>query len=75
MVESWDRVQTFFSFGTRNYEFMNEKGEVVAVYSGKKWPWGLELLYINHHSSIKLQGQQKLIYDMFGAVRIEEEII
>jgi hypothetical protein len=48
---------------------MNEKGEDVTAYSGKKWPWGLVLLYISHHSNIKLQGQQKVIYVMLGAIK------
>jgi hypothetical protein len=52
---------------------MNEKGKVVAELSDEKWRWDLALLSnISHHindSNTKLQGQYKLISDMFGAVR------
>jgi hypothetical protein len=56
--------------------FVYEKGKVVAELVDEKWLWDLVLLCdISHHVnelSTKLQGQQKLISDMFGAVRAFE---
>jgi hypothetical protein len=53
--------------------FVNEKGKVVSGLSDKKWLWVLALLCdVSHHINYfitKTQVQQKLISDMFGAVR------
>jgi hypothetical protein len=51
---------------------MNGKGKVVAKFSDKRWLWDFTLLcstshYINDLNT-KLQGQQKLISDMFRAI-------
>jgi hypothetical protein len=55
---------------------MNEKGKVMAELSDEKWIWDLALLcdISNHvnYLNTKLQDQQKLISDMFGAVRAFE---
>jgi hypothetical protein len=55
---------------------MNDKGRVVAEFSNEKWLWDLALLCdISHHINdfnTKLRGEQKLISDMFGAVRAFE---
>jgi hypothetical protein len=56
--------------------FTSERGKVVVKLSDEKWLWNLALLYdIRHHINdlnIKLQGQQKLISDVCGAVRAFE---
>jgi hypothetical protein len=53
--------------------FMNEKGRIVAELTDEKWLRYLALLcYISHQIkdlNTNHKGQQKLIYDMFGAVR------
>jgi hypothetical protein len=53
--------------------FMSEEGKVVAELSDEKWIWNLALLCdICHHVNdlnAKLEGQQTVISDMFGAVR------
>jgi hypothetical protein len=52
--------------------FMSEKGKVVAELSDENWFWDFALLCnISHHVNDlnnKLQGEQKLVSDMFGAV-------
>jgi hypothetical protein len=73
MAGSWDSAETFFSALRLGTEMsMNEKGKIVAKLSDKNWFWDLALLcnisyYINNLNT-KLQGQQKLLSDMFGAV-------
>jgi hypothetical protein len=51
---------------------MNEKDKSVAGFSDENFLWHLALLCgTSHHLNdlnTKLQGQQKLISDMFGAV-------
>jgi hypothetical protein len=55
---------------------MNEKAKVVAEFTDEKCLCDLEMLCdTSHHLSnlnTKLQGERKLISDMFGAVRAFE---
>jgi hypothetical protein len=56
--------------------FMNEKGKVVAELSDEKWFWDLEWLcgiscHLNDLNT-ELQGQQKPITYMFGAIKAFE---
>jgi hypothetical protein len=68
MALSWDSVETFFSFESRNRHFMNKKGKVVAELRDKKFLWDLALLCgISRHANdlnTKPQVQQKLISDV-----------
>jgi hypothetical protein len=73
MAKLWDSVETFLLALRLEIEMlMNEKVKVVAKLSVEKWLWDFTLLcnishYINDLNT-KLQGQQKLISDMFRAV-------
>jgi hypothetical protein len=52
---------------------MNEKGKAVVELSDATWLLDLALLYISHHVNdlnTELQGQQKLISNMYGAVEV-----
>jgi hypothetical protein len=55
---------------------MNEKGKFVTERGDEKWLWEITVLCdTSHHVhglNTKLKVQQKLIYDMFGAVRAFE---
>jgi hypothetical protein len=55
---------------------MNGKGKVLAELGDEKWPGNFALLCVTSHRlndlNTKLHGQEKLIYDMSGAVRAFE---
>jgi hypothetical protein len=44
---------------------MTEKGNAMTELSNEKWLWHLALCDNSHHLNTKLQGQHKLVYDVF----------
>lgn len=56
--------------------FINEKGKVITELGSEKRLWDLALLCDTRHHyynlNTKLQGQERLISDMFQAVRTFE---
>jgi hypothetical protein len=66
-------LKRFSALRLQREMFINGKGKAVAELSDEEWLWLLALLCdISHHVNdlnTKLQGRQKLISDMFGAVK------
>jgi hypothetical protein len=73
MAESWDSFETYFSFETRNRNIHEWEGKVVAELTDEKWLWDLapqcDISHQIHDLNTRIQGQKKLISDIFRAVR------
>jgi hypothetical protein len=73
MAESWDSGELYFSSEAIKEMFVQQYSNVVAKLSYEKCLWDLALLCDISHQvtdiNTKLQVQQKLISEVFGAVR------